>query len=105
MKYRIGGKEKLLSFGSYPEVRPPEAREKVKAARDTIRAGTDPSKEKNAVKREKIIANASTFEIVAGECRGRFAPHPAPRKLVVIDKASTNAPATDQCRLGRERGA
>ncbi|MBL8415190.1 MAG: DUF4102 domain-containing protein [Propionivibrio sp.] len=27
MKYRIGGKDKLPSFGSYPEVRPPEARD------------------------------------------------------------------------------
>lgn len=65
MKYRIGGKEKLLSFGSYPEVRPPEARDKAKAAHDMIRAGTDPSEEKKAVKRVAEIANASTFEIVA----------------------------------------
>ena len=25
LKYRMAGKEKLLSFGVYPEVRPPEA--------------------------------------------------------------------------------
>ena len=40
MKYRIGGKAKRLSFGVHPEVRPPETREKAKAARDPIRAYT-----------------------------------------------------------------
>lgn len=67
MKYRMGGKAKLLSFGVYPEVRPPEARDKAKAARDLIRAGTDPSEEKKAVKRDAELAIASTFEIVARE--------------------------------------
>ena len=65
MKYRIGGKEKRLAFGVYPEVRPSEARDRAKAARDMIRAGTDPGEEKKAVKRDADIANASTFEIVA----------------------------------------
>ncbi|MBL8413983.1 MAG: integrase arm-type DNA-binding domain-containing protein [Propionivibrio sp.] len=67
MKYRMAGKEKLLSFGVYPEVRPPEARAKAKEARDLIRAGTDPGEKKKAVKREAVITNASTFEIVALE--------------------------------------
>ena len=65
MKYRIGGKEKRLAFGVYPEVRPLEARDKAKTARDMIRAGTDPGEEKKAVKRDAEIANASTFELVA----------------------------------------
>ena len=65
MKYRMAGKEKLLSFGVYPDVRPAEARDKAKAARDLIRQGTDPSEEKKAVKRDADIANASTFELVA----------------------------------------
>ena len=65
MKYRLAGKEKLLSFGVYPEVRPPEARDKARAARDLIRAGIDPSEAKKAIKRNTETANASTFEIVA----------------------------------------
>ncbi|MBL8415812.1 MAG: integrase arm-type DNA-binding domain-containing protein [Propionivibrio sp.] len=67
MKYRMAGKEKRLSFGVYPEVRPPEARDKAEKARDLIRAGTDPAEEKKAVKRDSELANASTFEIVARE--------------------------------------
>ena len=34
LKYRIAGKETRLAFGVYPEVRPPEAREKARNARD-----------------------------------------------------------------------
>ena len=67
MKYRMAGKEKLLSFGVYPEVRPPEARAKAKAERDLIRAGTDPGEKKKAIKREAVITHARTFEIVAHE--------------------------------------
>lgn len=69
MKYRMARKEKLLSFGVYPEVRPPEARAKAKEARHLIRAGTDPGEKKKAVKREVVITNASTFEMVARELR------------------------------------
>lgn len=67
LKYRIGGKEKRLAFGVYPDVRPAEARDKAKAARDLIRGGTDPSEAKKAIKRESIIAGANTFGIVARE--------------------------------------
>jgi len=61
----MAGKAKLRSFGVYPEVRPPEAREKAKAARDLIRASTDPSEAKKATKRDAELANVITFEIVA----------------------------------------
>ena len=67
MKYRFVGKEKRLAFGVYPEVRPPEARDKAKKARDQIREGIDPGAAKKTAKREAVIANASTFEIVARE--------------------------------------
>lgn len=43
MKYRFGGKEKLLSFGAYPEVTLAAAREARDQARAEIRAGRDPS--------------------------------------------------------------
>ena len=67
LKYRIAGKEKLLSFGVYPEVRPPEARAKAQEARDLIRAGKDPSLERKAHKLAKKLAGANTFEAVARE--------------------------------------
>lgn len=48
MKYRFAGKEKLLSFGLYPEVALIEARDLRDAARKLLRAGVDPSIEKPA---------------------------------------------------------
>lgn len=43
MKFRIGGKEKLLTFGPYPQVKLSEAREKRDEARHQIRENVDPS--------------------------------------------------------------
>jgi hypothetical protein len=43
MKYRFDGKEKLASFGLYPEVMLAEARKACLAAGQLLAAGTDPS--------------------------------------------------------------
>ena len=67
LKYRIAGKEKRLAFGVYPAVRPTEARDKAKEARDLMRAGTDPGEAKKARKRQAIIASTNTFGVVARE--------------------------------------
>ena len=42
LKYRFGGKEKLLALGVYPEVSLLEARKAREAAREVLRAGADP---------------------------------------------------------------
>lgn len=44
MKYRYAGKEKLLSFGSYPKVAVAAARKKRTAAKDVLSSGQDPAK-------------------------------------------------------------
>jgi integrase len=62
-KYRHGGREKLLSFGPYPEVSLKNAREQRDAARRLVAAGTDPSEQR----REQRATSASTFELVARE--------------------------------------
>ena len=64
LKYRIAGKEKRLAFGVYPEVRPQEARDKAKAARELIRMGTDPGEKKKAIKRAAEIAGANSPDAV-----------------------------------------
>lgn len=68
MKYRTaGGKEKLLTFGSYPEVTLVEARDARDEARKEIRAGRDPAVEK---KKATIAARTdaeNSFEAVARE--------------------------------------
>ena len=43
MKYRFGGREKLLSFGAYPEVSLAAARDARDAARSELLADRDPA--------------------------------------------------------------
>lgn len=63
-KYRINGKEKLLSFGTYPEVSLADAREKRDQARKVIAAGGDPSVILKANKADKNENNANSFESI-----------------------------------------
>ncbi|AJY14026.1 integrase arm-type DNA-binding domain-containing protein [Burkholderia dolosa] len=67
MKYRFGGKEKLASFGVYPEVSLAEARQACLAARKLLAAGQDPTEQKREIKRARVIEASSTFEAVARE--------------------------------------
>lgn len=60
-KYRINGKEKVLSHGEYPFVSLQQARSLRDAARGKIKQGTDPSLEKRAEKLGKL----NSFESVA----------------------------------------
>lgn len=63
MKYRHGGREKLLAFGRYPEVSLAEARRLRDEARAVLRSGGDPA----AAKRANRAATADTFKAVAAE--------------------------------------
>lgn len=64
-KYRVGGKEKLLSMGRYPEVSLKSARAKRDAARALLSDGTDPSAEKRQNKIALAMAATNSFEQVA----------------------------------------
>lgn len=67
LKYRIGGKEKQISFGAYPDVRLADARDMSAVARRTLSDGVDPALEfgKKAKRRLLAIDPAMTFESVA----------------------------------------
>jgi len=67
MKYRFDGKEKLLSFGVYPEVSLKEARDKRDDARKQIKNGIDPSAEKKLAKLTRMVDAENSFEAVARE--------------------------------------
>jgi integrase len=62
-KYRIGGREKLLSLGTYPEVTLAEARDRRDEARKLVAAKVDPSTERKAAK----VAGTNTFSAVVAE--------------------------------------
>lgn len=66
-KYRVLGKEKLLSYGGYPEISLLEARELRDASRKLIAKGGDPAQAKQEAKSAKRTASANTFELVARE--------------------------------------
>jgi integrase len=70
LKYRADGREKLLSFGMYPEVSLKVARERRDEARVLMRKGIDPGAQRKAEK----VADAETFEAVAREWFEKFAP-------------------------------
>jgi integrase len=67
MKYRFDGREKLLSFGRYPEISLAIAREKANAAKTELALGNDPAVIKKKEKLARQIALGNTFEAVAKE--------------------------------------
>ena len=70
MKYRFAGKEKLLSFGPYPETSLAAARDKRDAARRLLRDHKDPAIEERKRKMAAHAAAGATFEKV---CRDWYA--------------------------------
>ena len=71
-KYRIDGKEKTLSIGSYPEFSIKDARTLHDEARALLARGVDPSSHKQASKGARLAANVNTFEAVAIEWLVKF---------------------------------
>ncbi|PCI01945.1 MAG: integrase [Alphaproteobacteria bacterium] len=67
MKYRIGGKEKLLSFGEYPLLSLANAREKREEAKKLILNKIDPSLKKKQEKRQKLSESENSFQTVTLE--------------------------------------
>ena len=70
MAYRFGGKQKTLSFGSYPAVGLKEARASREEAKALLADGIDPSEEKKRIKVATASAEreqAMTFESVGYE--------------------------------------
>ncbi len=67
LKYRYGGKEKSLSFGTYPELSLSDARARREEARKLLANGADPGAVKQAQKKQTKIAAANSFEAIARE--------------------------------------
>lgn len=69
-KYRINGREKLLTHGEYPFISLQEARQLRDRAREQLSKGLDPGVEKKASKESKL----NTFESVARDWHNTMAP-------------------------------
>lgn len=72
-KYRFEGKEKLLSFGPYPEISLVDARQRREDARKLLANGVDPGAVRKAQKQAET-SETETFEIIAREWHTRFSP-------------------------------
>jgi len=67
LRFKFGGKEKLLALGAYPKIGLTSARKKRNAAIETIQAGTDPTAERRAAKAAAANVAKHTFKKVAIE--------------------------------------
>jgi integrase len=70
LKFRYGGKEKLISLGTYPETTLKAARERRDEARVMLAQGINPSAKRQATK----AAPAESFEAIAREWFAKFSP-------------------------------
>ncbi|HYA43659.1 MAG TPA: integrase arm-type DNA-binding domain-containing protein [Syntrophobacteraceae bacterium] len=69
-RYFFAGKEKMISFGTYPDLSLAEARDKRQEARNQVAKGIDPSAERKALKEALAVQAAvieNSFEVVARE--------------------------------------
>jgi integrase len=67
LKYRYGNKEKKLAIGTYPLISLKEARELREEAKKLLVQNKDPSFEKQEAKRQILLDDAFTFEVLARE--------------------------------------
>lgn len=74
MRYEFDRKEKLLSFGPYPDVSLAEARDRRDGAKRLLREGRDPSLERKLRRAASLPTSATTFEAVARDWYARKAP-------------------------------
>ena len=65
LKYRFGGREKLLSLGAYPETTLRNAREQRDDARKLLASGINPSQARKDESAAKQASAENSFEIVA----------------------------------------
>jgi integrase len=73
-RYAHGGKEKMLSFGRYPEVTLAAARAERQAARDLLRAGRDPSLARKLHRASSLAQAENTLEAVARRWHKQMTP-------------------------------
>jgi integrase len=71
-QYRYAGKQKLLSFGSYPEISLADARTLRNEARKQVAHGIDAGAVKKAKKASRADSDANSFEVVARQWHDKF---------------------------------
>ncbi|MEQ3746108.1 MAG: integrase arm-type DNA-binding domain-containing protein [Henriciella sp.] len=67
MAYRYNGKQKLMSFGAYPDVSLARAREKRQDAKVLLADGIDPMAKAKEDKAERAAVDENTFSLIAAD--------------------------------------
>ncbi|API58802.1 integrase [Tardibacter chloracetimidivorans] len=67
LKFRVAGKEKLLSLGCWPDVSLAVVRKERDKAREALAAGADPAREKQQAKHRAKVSAANSFGEIAQE--------------------------------------
>jgi len=80
-KFRFGGKEKRLSFGTYPDIGLKAAREKRDEAKRLLADNIDPSVQRKEAKRQTQASIENNFEVVAREWLSHMAEEWTPKHL------------------------
>ena len=105
LRYRFGGKEGMLSLGTYPETGLRDARQRRDEARRLIAAGIDPSAHRKAGKAEQAKqAEAQALE-QAGEPGPDTFEFVAREWLVTVHEATVTAGHADRTRIRFEQDA
>jgi integrase len=84
-RYHVGGVEKLLSLGVYPDVSLKDARLRRDDARRSVANGVDPSDSRKAIKAAEVAVTANAFEIVAREWMEKQRTVWAPSNAALIE--------------------
>lgn len=85
LKYRHGGKEKLLALGVYPEVGLKDARERRDDARRALAGGDDPAELRKAAKAQGEHEARNTLQAVAADWLKHQSARWAPVTLATIE--------------------
>jgi integrase len=86
-KYRYAGREKLASYGLFPEVGLKEARDRRDAARVILRAGKDPMTEAERVRQASVAAAGAKFRTIAEAWHDAERSRWSPRHAQVVKSA------------------
>lgn len=89
--YRIHGKRKTISLGTYPDVPLAKARERLQTVRSLVADGVDPSRERQQRKRAEL---GDTFRALIAEWQARQAPAWAPKTIARAKRHFALLPAT-----------
>lgn len=100
-RYHFAGKEKMLSFGSYPDVTLAQARTRRDEARKTLTAGVDPAQKRKEDKIAASISAANTFGVLTAEYIDKLEKEGAAASTVSKNKMAAPGLGRPACEASR----